>query len=185
MLSCNLKKKFLLNSGFSLVEILVVISILALLSTMVITALNTARQKAKIAQASIVVNQLNIAIELLADDTEFWPGREAAAGSPSPQQVGVTACANGDNNEVQDLGDPQAGLTADSGDYPGWNGPYISEVPLDPWGNKYFFDTDYDIGDFDDREQAVAVGSYGPNGVGNNLYDEDDIINVLVVQVCP
>ena len=46
---------------------------------------------------------------------------------------------------------------------------------LDPWGNPYFLDTDYHTG----GDCVVAIGSFGPNGVGQNLYDEDDIIYVI------
>ncbi|MDP2593317.1 MAG: type II secretion system protein GspG [bacterium] len=185
MFFLRFKNKPALQKGFSLVEILIVIGILSVLSTVVVTALNIARLKAQTVQAEIVINQLNIAIESLAADTGFWPGREAAAGGPEPQEVGKVSCgASASNNEVQDLGDPQAGLTADSGDYTGWDGPYIREVPLDPWGNKYFFDTDYELDGYEEGERAVVIGSYGQNGVGNNLYDEDDIIRVIFEGVC-
>ena len=65
-----------------------------------------------------------------------------------------------------------AGLTSTDGGYLGWNGPYIQSVPLDPWGKNYFFDTYYDI----NGTNYVVVGSFGPNKVGPNLYDADDVI---------
>jgi len=52
----------------------------------------------------------------------------------------------------------------------------MKSIPQDPWGNNYFFDTDYDVNGVGTR---AVVGSYGPNGVGNNLYDSDDIYYVV------
>jgi len=68
-----------------------------------------------------------------------------------------------------------AGLVQTDGNYRNWAGPYIGLIPLDPWGNNYFFDTDYTV----DGNLRVVVGSYGPNGVGLNLYDSDDIIRIM------
>lgn len=69
-----------------------------------------------------------------------------------------------------------AGLIDTDGAYLNWKGPYMGVIPKDPWGNNYFFDTDYDIGG---GVMRVVLGSYGPNGVGNNLYDADDIRLIL------
>jgi hypothetical protein len=48
-------------------------------------------------------------------------------------------------------------------------------VPEDPWGNDYFLDTDYEINGVD----YIVLGSFGPNGVGQNLYDDDDVIKII------
>ena len=170
--------------GFSLIEILVVIAIIGILSSVVISSVNSSREKAKIATAKLELHNIKLAIASLAIDTGFWPGREAAAGTPSPQPVDTVRCSAA-NNEVQDLGDPQAGLTVSHPSYPGWAGPYMQSVPLDPWGNKYFFDTDYDQPPTGDGTWGAVLGSYGPNGVGNNLYDSDDIIEMFASGPCP
>ncbi|TSC67719.1 MAG: Uncharacterized protein G01um101472_328 [Parcubacteria group bacterium Gr01-1014_72] len=172
------------RKGFSLIELLVVIGIIAILSSIVTAGFRLAKAKAQDVKARATLKSLQTAFTALGGDTGFWPGREAAAGAPDPQTIDLVRCGAA-NNEVQDLGDPQAGLVATSGDYPGWNGPYISTVPPDPWGAKYFFDTDYDIPPTGDNQFGAAIGSYGPNGVGNNLYDSDDIILLLAAATCP
>jgi hypothetical protein len=62
-------------------------------------------------------------------------------------------------------------MVATDGGYPGWDGPYLANVPRDPWGNNYFFDNDYTI----NQQNVVAIGSFGPNRVGPNNYDADNL----------
>lgn len=165
-------------------ELLVVIAIIGILSSVVYNSVTGARLKAKQVAALAQLKEFRNAFNSLALDTSFWPGREALAGTPDPQPMDTVRCG-AINNEVQDLADPQSGLLVDSPDYPGWKGPYLEVVPKDPWGNNYFFDTNYDIPPTGDNIFGAVIGSYGPNGVGNNLYDGDDIIDILAQTTCP
>ena len=45
----------------------------------------------------------------------------------------------------------------------------------DPWGSDYFFDPDYRI----NGVMWPVVGSFGPNRVGPNQYDSDDIYYIV------
>lgn len=164
--------------GFTLIEILITIAIMGALAGIVVNAVNQTREKAKIAATKLELKSLVNAIAELSIDTGYWPGREPSKGTPNPQTAYELSCGGVSNNEVEDLGSTQGGLTIYHSSYGSdWDGPYIQEVPVDPWGNKYFFDTDYSISD---TTEAAAVGSYGPNGVGNNLYDSDDIYLILI-----
>jgi prepilin-type N-terminal cleavage/methylation domain-containing protein len=172
-----------LRSGFTLVELLVTIGIIALLSTMAMVGVRYAQSRANVAKVLHDTDQIHKALSMLASDTGLWPGG---------QDVEEIAVANG--NEICgdgcaiSLSDPETGLAATDGNYNGWNGPYMAEVPLDPWDNEYFFDTDYRV-DIDNNpcdggttcRDAVAIGSYGPDGQGNNLYNSDDIIKILLI----
>ena len=144
--------------GFTLVELMVVIAVMGILAAVAIPQFSAYRDKAKIADAISDLKTLQLTIELLAIDTNRWPG---------PNAVGVSA-----DQEVWDLNAAAAGLVATNGAYPGWRGPYIFSVPTDPWGSNYFFDPDYRINGVD----YVVVGSFGPNKVGQNLYDSDDVV---------
>ena len=170
------------SEGFTLVELLVAIGIIGLLSTLAVVGYGSIRNSARTNVAKQHLHEIRKAIDMLENDTGFWPSQEAAAGSSNPQVAGLVACGASDN-EVQDLGDEQSGLVANNTDFTGWSGPYMNSVPTDPWGNEYFFDTDYDIAPTG-GEWGAVLGSYGPNGVGNNLYDSDDIIIVLARGAC-
>ena len=150
--------------GFTLIELMVVVAIVGILMATAILAYNVFIDKAKTVQAMVDLKKMQLAIELLASETEKWPG---------PNNVGETA-----NMEVWDLSAANAGLVATNGAFPGWSGPYIASVPKDPWGSNYFFDPDYRIGGV----FYAVIGSFGPNKVGRNRYDSDDLIIKLAAQ---
>jgi general secretion pathway protein G len=175
------KKKTIKHSaGFTLIELLVVIGIIGLLSTLVVVQVKTARQKAKIAKAQHDIDVIATAILALGTDTGQWPGHQDAGEVNNSN--GNEICGDGCNFG---LSANQAGIVATDGSYNGWSGPYMRSIGLDPWGNEYFFDTDYQV-TADGQpcstapcQMAAVVGSYGPDGVGNNQYTSDDIIKIL------
>lgn len=161
-----------LLTGFTLIELLVVIAIIGILASLILASLNNARQNARLVKARAEVSQIRKAIALLENDSTQWPGHRTIDD--------IESGASG--NEIWDLTLPEAGLLATDGNFPNWNGPYIPSIPLDTWGNPYFFDTDYDI-DFTAGERwAAVVGSFGPNGAGQNVYDDDNVYEVLVAE---
>jgi prepilin-type N-terminal cleavage/methylation domain-containing protein len=68
------------RKGFTLVELLVVISIVALLSSVVVASTNNARQKSRDARRISDIKQIRIALELYYDVNGQYP---AAIGGPS------------------------------------------------------------------------------------------------------
>ncbi len=60
-------------SGFTLIELLVVISIIGLLASVVLVALNTARQKARDATRIGDINQMSQALENFYNDALAYP----------------------------------------------------------------------------------------------------------------
>jgi len=156
------------KKGFTLVELLIVIAIIGILATLMLASLTVSREKAKISKVQSELKQIYMAIAFFDDDNEIWPGHQ-----PSYKKQ-----CNEDDNEICaiadgcsfGLNDEQAGLTKQDSvnPYPRWNGPYLPEVPLDPWNHEYFFDTDYftDINRNGTIECHVIIGSFGPNGTG-------------------
>jgi prepilin-type N-terminal cleavage/methylation domain-containing protein len=179
----------MMNRGFTLIELLVVMATVVIISTIVLIAVGSAIEKGKITRANAKVAELSKVLEFLASDTNKWPGDNP-----------VGCVYTGDDNEVEDLNVPGAGIVAADASFVGWGGPYMTVVEEDPWGTNYFFDTDYNV-DADDKpcdgtpgipgsngcifdEQVAVLGSYGPDGIGNGLYNEDDIIKIVARGDC-
>lgn len=162
--------------GFTLVELLVVIAIIGVLSTIAVVGFATARAKARVASAQADLRQMATAVNLLAADTGKWPNGCAIEDVANPEiylssgQAGIAAAP-----VVGDQGDGCVWLASDIAK---WSGPYATGL-IDPWGNGYYFDPDYRkfancAGETEGPETPTLV-SFGPNGVGPNQYDCDDI----------
>jgi type II secretion system protein G len=53
---------------------------------------------------------------------------------------------------------------------PGWAGPYLTEIPLDPWSNPYRFTSPGTHGDFD-------IVSFGADGRPGGSADNEDVVS--------
>lgn len=150
------------QAGFSLVEAMIAVAVIALLLAMAVPSYNSARNKSRIERATAELEMLAGAIRQLSWDTGRWPNR-AMITSPG-------------STEVWDVRATTSGLLTYHATYgSAWKGPYLRSINLDPWGKAYFFDPDYTTG----GKVRIVVGSFGPNKVGRNVYDKDDIIIVL------
>jgi general secretion pathway protein G len=104
------------NSGFTLIEIMVVIIILGLLATLVIPNITGYTEKAKREKARADIASLEGALELFKADNGFYPtteqGLDALSVKPSTGRIPAK-----------------------------WmEGGYFKKgVPLDPWGNRYTY----------------------------------------------
>ncbi len=136
------KKRYLKSQrGFTLIELMVVMIILGLLAALVAPKMfgrvGQAKQKAAYAQIEL----LGTALDSFRLDVGLYPTTSEG---------------------LQSL------LTAPSG-VESWNGPYLKkeEVPLDPWGNPYHYDSPGSHGDYD-------LYSYGrDNAAGGDGEDTD------------
>lgn len=149
------------KEGYTLNEMMIVVAAIGVLAAMGSFAVLSATNKGKVKKAETEVEILATATLQLAWDTGRWPNQKARN--------------NGGSTEIWDLLGDTSGLVGTDGSYTGWKGPYYNGDRLDPWGNPYFFDPDYRVGGV----MRPVVGSFGPNGVGPNRYDSDDIYVLL------
>ena len=149
------------KQGFTLIEIMIAVGVLSILLAMAGYAITDVTNRARIKQATGELEMIAAAVNQLAWDSGQWPNRTVRNNAGSAEAWTLTSDYNG--------------LLGNNGSFTGWDGPYIDEIPTDPWNNPYFFDPDYTT----DGAVRIVVGSFGPNGRGRNQYDEDDIIILL------
>jgi general secretion pathway protein G len=115
------------SRGFTLIEILLVVIILAALAAMVVPRLTGRSEKAKVSVAKAdIESHLATALKLYELDNGSFPttsqGLEALREEPTESPV------------------PE-----------NWNGPYVDKPALDPWGRPYMYvspgdhNLDYDL----------------------------------------
>lgn len=173
-----MRYRFQQKQGFSLMELLIVIAIISTLAGIVLIAFPSSQDKARIAKTKGELKQIVDVIKIIEVETGCWPKSPIEANCKTPYVIEI----GGANNEIWDLSDTRCGIMGDDDNaFPGWGGPYMQKIFKDPWGNDYFFDSDYDLDpDPIGQQWAVVVGSFGPNRVGPNVYDDDDVVYVLV-----
>jgi general secretion pathway protein G len=120
--------------GYTLVEILVVITIIGLIMALVGPRVLNYLTESKVKTARIQIQSFASALDLFYLDAGRYPS--------SAEGLAV-------------LVRPTAGITA-------WNGPYLKGgiVPTDPWGKPYLYRSPGEHGAYD----VVSLGSDGQEG---------------------
>jgi len=122
------------ESGFTLVEMLVVIAIIGLVMGLVGPRVLSYLGEAKVKAAKIQIESFGSALDLFYMDVGRYPSANE----------GLTA------------------LVERPADAPVWNGPYLknASVPADPWGHVYLYRVPGERGPY----QIVSLGSDGQEG---------------------
>jgi len=122
------------EAGFTLVEVLVVITIIALMMGLVGPRVLNYLSESKSKAAKIQIESLSAALDLFFIDAGRYPS----------SSEGLTA------------------LTLRPGSAIGWNGPYLrgNTVPNDPWGRPYVYRSPGEHGPFD----IISYGADGQEG---------------------
>jgi general secretion pathway protein G len=134
-----------LRAGFSLVELMIVLAILVLLAGLVLPRLLGQQNKADIKATQTQISSFKQALQNYAIDVRSFPDTEA----------GLQALLTKPENEQQARK---------------WDGSYIEELPVDPWGNAYNYEYPPSKGSSD----FPNIWSNGPDGESDT---EDDIKN--------
>jgi len=144
------------TSGFTLLELLVVIAMIGILAALVLASMQDAREEALRSKVLTELRNVHTAMEVLANDTGIYPHKQTRYCPPQTRL----------NNEV-DLSTAGAGLLATDGTYENWDGPYHNSV-THPRGNPYYLDEDY----------HCSAGALGCDGLDNTSGNPDSSVLV-------
>ncbi len=131
--------------GFTLVELLLVLVILGTLAAIVVPKFSGRTEQARVTAAKTQIANFRTALDAFEIDVGYYPkGRDGLQDLV---------------NEPRDAGSA-------------WKGPYISEIPLDPWGNPYVYECPGK-----NSRQGFDISSFGPDGRQGG---DDDICSWLL-----
>lgn len=187
------------GKGFTLVELLVVVAIIGILSTLISVSLSRARERARIVRSTVELRQLALAIQLLYEDTGRWPAHMDDTGCPVTHGSGWSYGPFEEFNceiattpyalrEHLDLRLPWFGLTGldpiNEHQYPGWSGPYLplSFPQTDAWGDAYILDGDYVP--YLSSLTTVSIMSGGPDRESSTSPSAPDKADDLSIPLC-
>ncbi|MFH0926548.1 MAG: prepilin-type N-terminal cleavage/methylation domain-containing protein [bacterium] len=172
------------QQGFTLVEIIVVVAIIAILAGVLTPSIMKNINEAKITRATGDTKAIGTAISSFFVDVGRWPtergedavldddltllyGGVGTAPTDDATSAGwVTATPVGNTEDTFEnhlLTNTPKGQAVNVYPITGsiyWKGPYLPEIKSDPWGNYYSCNIQYIYGV---AGNAVAVASAGPN----------------------
>lgn len=119
--------------AFTLLELLVVISIIGLLATVIIGSVNVARMKARDAERIKTVQEMRKAIELYYSDYGYYPPLTTSPANDARSGGGTVACSDGVMGTVNWC----VLITAIAPYYKGGKGDPLNANP-----NYYYYDAD-------------------------------------------
>ncbi len=99
------------RGGFTLVEMLLVLMIIATLAAIVIPKMVGRGKQAKVTAAQTQISNFELALDSFEVDNGYYPK----------------------SGGLNDLVEAPANAT-------GWKGPYLKNIPVDPWGNAYIYE---------------------------------------------
>jgi general secretion pathway protein G len=106
--------KFIRNQrGMTLLEIIIVVTILASLAAILGTKIASSQRKARVKEAKIQISELSKNLDMYFTDCGHYPSSSEGLAALAPG--GEAGCSN-------------------------WGpDPYIKKVPLDPWGTPFVY----------------------------------------------
>jgi general secretion pathway protein G len=129
------------RAGFTLVEILVVITIIGLIMALVGPRVLNYLSDSKVKAAKIQIESFKSALDLFYLDTGRYPSTSEGLALLIQSNSAVSS----------------------------WNGPYLKgeTVPTDPWGHPYMYRAPGEHGPYD----IISLGSDGQQGGNGNAAD--------------
>ncbi len=182
--------------GFTLIEVIIAVALVAIMAVAIAPPLVQNIRNGKVTRAQSDTQAIGTAILSFYKDVGEWP-TAAANGGYLARLVGNSSLGGGNNgipagtgtitgsNNWRDFGQTGSltdylirnkngngtqlyGVSRNPMSQPGWNGPYLAEVNVDPWGSPY-----------------VVNIRYGRSAMVGTSTENFDMHNLLVVSAGP
>ena len=141
------QKSKIKNNGFSLIEILVVLLIIGLLTTLVAVNVLPSQDRARVEKAKADIAIMGNALEMYRLERFNYPNSE----------MGLRALLKSDEDNIQNFINTRG---------------YIKSLPKDPWGNEYQYVIPGDKGEYDLFSMG-ADGNIGGEGLNADIGNWD------------
>ena len=139
----NKQKSKITKNGFSLIEILVVLLIIGLLTTLVAVNVLPSQDRARVEKAKADISIMGNALEMYRLERFNYPNNE----------MGLRALLRSDEENFQNSLNTRG---------------YIKSLPKDPWGNEYQYVIPGDKGEYDLFSMG-ADGNIGGEGLNADI----------------
>ncbi|MEO7995488.1 MAG: type II secretion system major pseudopilin GspG [bacterium] len=135
-------------AGFTLIEILVVIAVIAILASVVTPLVFRNVGDAKVSSARAQIEILSTALDSYRLDNDFYPSTAQGIAALRTPPSGSPAAAN-------------------------WRGPYLrKEAPLDPWRKPYIYLSPGRV-----NPESYDLLTYGRDGQPGGVGEDADILS--------
>ena len=134
------------RSGFTLIEILVVITVIAIMAGLVAPMVFRNVGDAKVSAAKAQIELFALALDAYRLDNDFYPSTAQGLAALRARPVGEPEARN-------------------------WRGPYLrKEIPLDPWGRPFLYKSPGEV-----NTDSYDVLSYGRDGAAGGTGEDADV----------
>ncbi len=191
-----------MKKGFTLIEVVVVLSVIAILGAVLVPTIIKNINDSKITKAKNDTSSIGKMMLQCRDDMGIWPVKDRNGNSvrlligtsPDPNSSLIPNSSSGISSwnrnpmesiwwELVNVNNSYRKIDPNPHNLPSWRGPYFTEINLDPWGNPYLINAAYLPGAYSPQNsRRVWVISAGANKLmdtnfeGTNLQTgEDDI----------
>ncbi len=180
------------HRGFSLIELLMVISIITLITSIIVASMVTSREKARVANAKVEMRQIvEVALVATGEEGKTVIGiTDTTQGHLAPNEIGEECLNSGEiapdsgggpcydawKHMAMTLGSKSGGLTAADS--------FFISFMFDPWGVPYIIYERQgiygEVDTCDDQDQVASAGRDRTHGT-----DDDVLMNIPLSPICP
>ena len=134
------------RSGFTLIEILVVITVIAIMAGLVAPMVFRNVGDAKVSAAKAQIELFALALDAYRLDNDFYPSTAQGLSALRARPVGEPEARN-------------------------WRGPYLrKEIPLDPWGRPFIYESPGEV-----NADSYDLMSFGRDGALGGTGEDADV----------